>query len=403
MTTPSAGGDSAPHLADHVPGRSIGPVETKFFTFGSARDPLRLRSGETLGPVTLAYETYGELSSARDNAILVFHALTGSQHAAGWNAAVPGVDDRWNEECRQGWWDLFVGPERVVDTERFFVVCANYIGGCYGSSGPASPRADGGEPWGPDFPRVAFADVVDSQMRLLDHFGIERLYAAVGASTGGMACLSLATRYPRRVDRVVPIASGLQTTPLQRVQNFEQIVAVQSDPDFRAGRYAPGAGPRRGLALARMISHKLFVSLRDMEQRSSAAIEPVEEANGWYGVRHPLESYMLHQGQKLPRRFDANSYLRILDAWQSFDLLREGGASDFAELFARCRHQRYLQFTIDSDMCFAPEEQLRLELALEEARIENVRVTVHSLKGHDSFLVEPHLYGPQLKFFLEES
>ncbi len=245
--------------------------------------------------------------------------------------------------------------------------------------------------------------MVDSQMRLLDHFGIERLHAVVGASTGGMACLSLATRYPQRVDRVVPIASGLQTTPLQRVQNFEQIVAIQSDPDFRAGRYAPGAGPRRGLALARMISHKLFVSLRDMEQRSSAAIEPVEEANGWYGVRHPLESYMLHQGQKLPRRFDANSYLRILDAWQSFDLLREGGASDFAELFARCRHQRYLQFTIDSDMCFAPEEQLRLELALEEAGIENVRVTVHSTKGHDSFLIEPHLYGPQLKFFLEES
>ena len=207
---------------------------------------------------------------------------------------------------------------------------------------------------------------------------------------------------------MVPIASGLQTTPLQRVQNFEQIVAIQSDPEFRGGRYAPDAGPRRGLTLARMISHKLFVSLRDMEQRSTAAIEPGgaapgQTADGWYGVRHPLESYMLHQGQKLPRRFDANSYLRILDAWQSFDLLREGGAGSFAELFARCRHQRYLQFTIDSDMCFAPEEQLRLELALEESGIENVRVTVHSLKGHDSFLVEPHLYGPQLKFFLEES
>jgi homoserine O-acetyltransferase len=408
LSAASAGGDSgAPqHLADHVPGRTIGPVETKFFTFGSSRDPLRLRSGESLGPVTLAYETYGELSPRRDNAILVFHALTGSQHAAGWNAAVPGVGDRWNEDCQQGWWDLFVGPERVVDTNRFFVVCANYIGGCYGSSGPASARAEGGELWAADFPRVAFADVVDSQMRLLEHFGIERLYAVIGASTGGMAALSLATRYARRVDRVVPIASGLQTTPLQRVQNFEQIVAIQSDPDFRGGRYAPDAGPRRGLTLARMISHKLFVSLRDMEQRSTQAIEPGgagQAAHGWYGVRHPLESYMLHQGQKLPRRFDANSYLRILDAWQSFDLLREGGAGSWAELFARCRHQRYLQFTIDSDMCFAPEEQLRLELALEEAGIDNARITVHSLKGHDSFLIEPHLYGPQLKFFLEES
>jgi homoserine O-acetyltransferase len=151
-----------------------------------------------------------------------------------------------------------------------------------------------------------------------------------------------------------------------------------------------------------MISHKLFVSLRDMEHRSREAIVPVEGEDGWYGVRHPLESYMLHQGLKLPRRFDANAYLRILDAWQTFDLLREGTAADFAELFARCRHQRWLQFTIDSDMCFAPEEQLRLELALEEAGIENVRVTVHSTKGHDSFLIEPHLYGPQLQFFLEQ-
>jgi homoserine O-acetyltransferase len=380
----------------------VGAVETRFFTFGSARDPLRLRSGETLGPVTLAYETYGTLAPARDNAILVFHALTGSQHAAGFNPAVPGVGERWNEDCREGWWDLFVGPAGVVDTDRFFVVCANYVGGCYGSSGPPSRRIDTGEPWGPDFPRVAFSDVVDSQLRLLDHFGIERLHAAIGASTGGMACLSLATRYPDRVERVVPIASGLRTTPLQRVQNFEQIHAIQNDPEFHGGRYAPEAGPRRGLALARMISHKLFVSLRDMEQRSRGAVEVAGTADGWYGVRHPLESYMLHQGQKLPRRFDANSYLRILDAWQSFDLLHEGGAETFEELFARCRTQRYLQFTIDSDMCFAPAEQLDLEMTLERAGIENVRVTVHSTKGHDSFLLEPHLYGPQLKYFLEE-
>jgi homoserine O-acetyltransferase len=196
----------------------------------------------------------------------------------------------------------------------------------------------------------------------------------------------------------------MRTTPLQRVQNFEQIHAIQNDPEFRGGRYEPDAGPRRGLMLARMISHKLFVSLRDMEHRSRAAIvDAIEDEGGWYGVRHPLESYMLHQGAKLPRRFDANSYLRILDAWQSFDLLAEAGAESFEELFARCRGQRYLQFTIDSDMCFSPEEQLQLELTLEEAGIENVRVTVHSLKGHDSFLLEPHLYGPQLKFFLEGS
>lgn len=378
--------------------RSVGEVETRFFRFASADEPLRLRCGDGLGPVTLAYETYGELNEAGDNAILLFHALTGSQHAAGINRAVEGVGELWNEECYEGWWEAFLGPGKVVDTDRFFVVCANYLGGCYGSSGPTSRDEATGKRYGASFPRVAFADTVDANVALLDHLGIERLHAVIGASTGGLACLSFATRYADRVDRVVPIASGLVTTPLQRVQNFEQIQAIQNDPDFQGGNYE-GRGPERGLVLARMISHKLFVSLRDMEHRSSGRVTASDEGS-WYGVQHPLESYMLHQGNKLPARFDANSYLRILDAWQSFDLLGDAGAASFHELFARCRQQRYLVFTIDSDMCFQPEEQLRLEITLENAGIENLRVTVHSLKGHDSFLLEPQLYGPHLDFFL---
>ncbi|MEE2778007.1 MAG: homoserine O-acetyltransferase [Acidobacteriota bacterium] len=376
----------------------MGEVTTRFETFGSSEDPLRLRSGEALGPATLAYETYGVLNAHRDNAILLFHALTGSQHAAGSNVAVDGVGELWNEECKEGWWEAFLGPGKVVDTDRFFVICANYLGGCYGSSGPLSEDPATGRAFGASFPRIAFADIVDANVRLLDHLGIERLHAVVGASTGGLACLSFATRYAGRVDRVVPIASGLVTTPLQRVQNFEQIQAIQNDPEFREGSYEP-PGPERGLMLARMISHKMFVSLRDMEHRSSGAVS-VSDTGSWYGVRHPLESYMMHQGRKLPERFDANAYLRILDAWQSFDLLADAGAESFHELFAACRHQRYLVFTIDSDMCFQPEEQLRLEITLENAGIDNLRVTVHSLKGHDSFLLEPQLYGPHLDFFL---
>jgi homoserine O-acetyltransferase len=380
-------------------GGSVGRVETRFAELASADDPIVLRSGAVLGPFTLAYETYGQLNAAKDNAILLFHALTGSQHAAGINPHVRGTEGLWDEELQVGWWDLFVGPGKVVDTDRYFVVCANYVGGCYGSSGPREVSPATGEPWGASFPRVAFADIVDANVLLLDRLGIGRLHAVVGASTGGMACLSFATRYPERVDRVVPIASGLVTTPLQRVQNFEQILAIQNDPDFADGHYGDKA-PVRGLTLARMISHKLFVSLRDMEHRSSGTISAHEEG-GWYGVQHPLESYMLYHGSKLPRRFDANSYLRILGAWQSFDLLGDAGVESFHELFAACRHQRYLVFTIDSDMCFQPEEQLRLEITLENAGIDNLRVTVHSLKGHDSFLLEPQLYGPHLDFFLK--
>ena len=383
--------------------KSIGEVETHFFTFGSMEKPMRLRSGETLGPVTLAYETYGELNSHADNAILVFHALTGSQHAAGFNRQVDGVGDLWNEECQTGWWDRFVGPGLALDTDRFFVVCANYLGGCYGSSGPTSMCAQTRKPYGRSFPRVRLADTVDSQVRLLDHLGIERLHAVIGNSTGGMASLSLATRCPQRVRKVIPAASGLVTTPLQRVHNYEQITAIQNDPDFQGGDYEAGKGPRRGLMLARMISHKSFVSLPDMAARAGGKIRESSPEGHWYGIEHPLESYMLHQGSKLPLRFDANAYLRILDAWQTFDLLGDAEVDDYLELFSRCREQRYLIFTIDSDACFYPEEQSRLVAELCAAGVETHHVTLHSDKGHDSFLLEPELYAAHLHHFLQES
>ena len=381
-------------------GGSIGASETSFFELGSLDEPLKLRSGETLGPVTLAYETYGTLDRDAGNAILLFHALTASQHAAGYTARVEGVGELWNEECREGWWNLFIGPGLALDTDRFFVVCANYLGGCYGSSGPTSLSPVTGHPYRASFPRIHLCDTVDSQMRLLDHLGIERLHAAIGNSTGGMASLSLATRYPDRVERVIPAASGLLTTPLQKAHNFEQILAIENDPAFLGGDYALGEGPDRGLSLARMISHKSFVSLRDLEDRSRSEIQQALPESHWYDIEHEIESYMLHQGNKLPPRFDANSYLRILYAWQSFDILADAGVESFAELFAGCSDQCYLVFTIDSDASFYAEEQSHLVAQLDEAGIENLHVTVHSEKGHDSFLLEPELFTPRLQRFL---
>ncbi len=380
-------------------------MQTQFF---DCPDPLALRSGETLPSFRLAYETYGRLSAEGDNCILLFHALTGSQHAAGFNPAVDGVGELWNEECHEGWWSEFIGPGLALDTDRFFVVCANYLGGCYGSSGPTTLDPETGRLWGRRFPHIAIADTVDSQIRLLDHLGVGRLWAAIGNSTGGLACLSLATRYPDRVRRLVPAASGLGTTPLHRVLNFEQIVAIQSDPQFCEGDYPPGAGPVQGLRLARMISHKAFVSLDDMERRSRMEVSHHLPEQHWYQIGHPLESYMLHQGEKLPPRFDANSYLRILDAWQTFDLLADANAGvgvgvnagSFEELFARCRDQRFLVFSIDSDVCFYPEEQERLVSQLRNADVETLYITVHSEKGHDSFLLEPELFSPHLEHFL---
>lgn len=376
------------------------PVETQFYELASATRPFFLQSGETLAPATLAYETYGTLDARRDNAILVFHALSGSQHAAGLNPAVPGIGERWTDEVHAGWWDGFIGPGQGLDTDRFFVICVNYLGGCYGSTGPASIDPRYGKPYGPRFPQLTIADIVDSQLALLDHLGIATLHAALGASLGGLLALSLATRYPERVRTVIPFATGLRTTALQRLHNLEQICAIESDPDFDGGDYYEGRPPDRGLALARMIGHKTFVSLAAMEERARAEIVRRDDTLAWYQLRSPLESYMLHQGQKFVRRFDANTYLRILDAWNRFDLAREAIASDPVALFQRCRRQDYLVFTIDSDACFYPEEQAFLMEILKKAGVNATRITVHSDKGHDSFLLEPHLYRPFLRAIL---
>ena len=375
---------------------SVGTTETQFFTFGSPDDPFLMLSGGHLDEVTIAYETYGALNDDHTNAVLVFHALTGSQHAAGYNPSVPGVESRWTEECQAGWWDGFIGPGKALDTDRFFVIAANYLGGCYGSTGPSSINPATGEPYGSGFPRVTLADIADSQRKLLKYLEIERLHAVVGASTGGLLTMSLATRYPEMVDIVIPIASGIRVTALQTLHNFEQITAIENDPSFNNGDYYGGEPPSSGLMLARMIGHKTFVSLEAMQERARGETIDRSEGPGTYRIADPMESYMWHQGRKFVARFDANSYVRISEAWQHFDLAAEADAEDLADVFTRCRNQRYMLFSIDSDVCFYPEEQAELALLLRDAGVPHRRITVHSEKGHDSFLLEPALFAPHL-------
>ena len=213
-----------------------------------------MRSGDVLPGVRLAYETHGQLNERKDNAVLLFHALTGSHHAAGFTEHVEGLGSLWNQECQVGWWNDFVGPGLALDTNRFFVICANYIGGCYGSTGPSSINPETGKEWGATFPHLKIADIVESQTLLLDHLGIESLHAAVGNSVGGLLSLTLAILYPQRVKTVVPVASSVRTTLLQRTTTLEQIYAIENDPHFRGGDYYESARPDAGLALARMIS-----------------------------------------------------------------------------------------------------------------------------------------------------
>jgi homoserine O-acetyltransferase len=334
--------------------------------------------------------------------VLVFHALTGSQHVCGFNPEVPGVKDLWVAACQAGWWDDFVGPGRTIDTNRFFVVCVNYLGGCYGSTGPSSINPATGKEYGGDFPRITFGDIVDSQIPLFRALGIETFHAVIGSSLGGMLALNFAARYPKRVNRVIPVACGLEATTLTRAHNLEQILAIENDPNFCNGHYYDGPEPLRGLALARMISHKTFVSLHTMEARMMDRCEQEHDEFSWYKITTPLESYLLHQGRKLIRRFDPNTYLFLVAAWSEFHLRRDCGAKSYAEVFAGCGHQEYLVVSIDSDVCFYPEEQEYLFRRLRDNGIRAEYITVHSGKGHDSFLLEPDLYADAIRAMLEK-
>ena len=376
-------------------------VETQFQRIATPEQPLNLLYGGAMSDVSIAYETYGQLNADKSNAVLVFHALSGSQHAAGINESVEGLGARWTAECQTGWWNDFVGSEKAINTDRFFVVCANYLGGCYGSTGPGSIDPETGRPYGSRFPSIAISDIVDSQVRLLDALELPRLHAVVGASLGGMLALDLATRYPGRVKRVVPIATGSSVTPLQRIHNFEQAFAIEADPRFKGGDYDFDDPPARGLAVARMIGHKTYVSLSAMQERARTEFINKSDNLEWYQLSSTLESYMLHQSQKFTQRFDANTYLRIINAWQRFDLAQEAGCSSIEEAFEKCVGQRYHIFSIDSDVCFYPEEQGQLAEQLKGAGVEATRITVHSEKGHDAFLLEPILFEPYLRAFLE--
>jgi len=381
---------------------TIGKVKTQFFEFNNKKKPLKLRVGATLPRFTLAYETYGRMNADRSNVILLYHAMTGNQHAAGTNTGVPGIEDRWTEELHEGWWDGFIGPGKALDTRQFCVICANYLGGCYGSTGPASINPDTGKPWGPNFPVLRMSDTVDSQMKLLDHLGVKKLHAVVGASIGGFLAQLTATRYPDRVKIVVPIGTGVETTIYQRIINFEQVTAIEADPLFNGGDFYHGTHPNTGLALARRIAHKTFVSQDTLRERARGQVVSHKPPHGWYEMNHPVESYMHHQGEKFVRRFDANSYLRILDAWQWFNLVDEAGAKDFGELFERCRNQEWLVFSMDSDLMFPLQEQAKLVQLLKKAGVESIWLTVHTDKGHDSFLLEPRLYAPHLHHALAD-
>lgn len=377
-------------------------VETQFFDLTQNGVAWEMRNGQKLHSAQLAYETYGKLNATKSNAILIFHALSGSHHAYGVNPHIPGIDDRWQPEMHQGWWNQFIGPGKAIDTDKFFIISANYLGGCYGSTGAASIDPTTTKPYGSKFPHLTATDIVESQVKLLDHLGIDSLHACIGPSVGGLLALTLATRHPQRVQRVVPMLTGHRTTILNRLLLFEQILAIENDPNFNGGDYYEGSSPSYGLALARMISHKTFVHLDAFERRAKRDRVEQPPHLSWYDLRDQYQSYMLHQGIKFVKRFDANTYLRIIDMWSRYDPALEADCETSTAAFERCAQarQKFLVFSVDSDFCFYPEEQSELTQLLTTSGVDAMHITVHSDKGHDSFLLEPELYTPHIQAIL---
>ncbi len=288
---------------------SVGVVETHYYTYAQLGKEHKLESGESLGPITLAYETYGKLNKDKSNAILALHALSGDAHAAGVHKG----------EDNKGWWDDMIGPGKAFDTNRYFVICSNVIGGCKGSTGPSSVNQATGKPYALDFPFITVADMVHAQRHLIDYLGIEKLLCVAGGSMGGMQVLQWVASYPNRVKAAIPIATTLKHSPQQIAFNEVIRQSIMADPAWREGNYYEYGQPEKGLSVARMIGHITFMSDQSMEKKFSRRLKKDQFSFG-FDPDFEVEGYLHYRGANFVKRFDANSYLYITKAIDYFDL-----------------------------------------------------------------------------------
>ena len=368
--------------------------------------PLPLRSGATLSDYSLVFETYGTLNAQRSNAVLVCHALNAGAHLAGTHAGV---------ERSQGWWDNLIGPGKPLDTERFFVIGVNNLGSCFGSTGPMHAHPDpaqGGAPYGADFPVVTVEDWVDAQARLLDRLGIDRLAAVLGGSLGGMQALSWTLRFPQRVGQCIAVASA----PNLSAQNiaFNEVArrAIITDPDFHGGHfYAHGVVPKRGLRVARMIGHITYLSDDSMEEKFGRSLRRADSSGkgnddgaelgySTQDIEFQIESYLRHQGEKFSEYFDANTYLLITRALDYFDPARDHGG-DLSVAFAAAKGIRFLIVSFTTDWRFAPARSREIVKALVDNRIDVSYAEIVAPHGHDAFLLDDERYHGVLRATLD--
>jgi homoserine O-acetyltransferase len=368
---------------------SVGIVQTKMMRVIEPEQPLELECGKTLGPIDVAYETYGELNETGDNVVLICHALSGNAHVAGVNSP----DDK-----KLGWWDIMVGPGKGIDTNKYFVICSNFLGGCSGTTGPCSTNPATGKQYGLDFPIITIADMVKVQKLLLDKLGIKEVLVVVGGSVGGMQVLQWAIAYPDFVRAAIPIATtthlGAQSIAFDAVGRN----AILADSNFAGGQYTEGKGPDRGLAIARMIGHITYLSEQGMREKFGRQLRNAENYSYDLDSEFAVETYLDYQGRSFVERFDANSYLYITRAADYFDLEKDYGSLEKAFATASCR---FLVISFASDWLFAPAQSQAMVDALVANDKDVSFCNIASPYGHDAFLLEPETLGSFLSGFLE--
>lgn len=368
---------------------SVGIVETQYYTFAEPPCQLELECGRKLGPITLAYETYGKLNAGKSNAILVIHALTGDAHAAGRHSP----SDR-----KPGWWDKMIGPGKAFDTDRYFVICSNSVGGCQGSTGPSSINPETGRPYGLEFPMVTIGDMVNAQKALIDHLGIEQLACVVGGSMGGMQVLQWATTYPDKMRLFIPIASTARLSPQAIAFDAVGRHAIMADPNWNKGNYYGANSPSSGLSIARMVGHITYLSDTSMHTKFGRDLKDKVTPDYDFVTEFQVESYLNYQGDEFVKRFDANSYLYLSKAMDYFDLSQPEG--ELRKGLSAVRAAA-LVISFSSDWLFPSYMSKEIVSALRRNNVDVSYAEIQSDYGHDAFLLEFDTLSRLITNFLE--
>ncbi len=370
---------------------SVGIVETKFFTFAEPPGEFVLENGSKLGPIKIAYETYGRLNKNRNNVILIEHALTASAHVAGRHS--PGDNN-------PGWWDSMVGPGRAFDSDKYYIICSNVLGSCYGTTGPSSLSPKTNKPYGYKFPVITIRDMICVQKRLVDHLDINSILSVAGGSMGGMQAIEWALLWPEFVKSIILIASGAWSNPQSIAIHKVGIQAIKDDPNFSGGDYYGKQTPDKGLAIARMIGHITYLNDKMLWEKFGRRSDDINDMKSSFKYRFEVEKYLQHQGQKFISRFDANSYIYIMRAIDLYDASE--GYNNLEKSFNRLKIIKALVISFSSDWLFPSYQSKELVSALKANNINTSYNEIKSQYGHDSFLLKYKQLTPLVRRHLNK-